>query len=128
MNLSKAGGIPASLPKKGKGRSKLSTYHPSLFVYEDCLLPRYEQLGRACLKENPLLRPTFEEVLRELEAIRGEWEGKANGEGGEQDADPSMARPPLPWLIPQMSEHDEALIQEEEEEEVQDKEVRLEII
>ena len=80
MHLSKEGGVPASLPKKGKGRSKLSTYHPSLFAYHDCLLPRYEQLGRQCLKESPLLRPTFDEVLRELQSIKAEWDSKVTAD------------------------------------------------
>ena len=59
------------------GNSRLG--HPNLFNYcveegtavESYVVPpAYIDLGRACISENPLERPTFEEILRMLAGIK----------------------------------------------------------
>ena len=52
-----------------------TSFHPNLFTYADTsgpassVPPLYIALGRACVAENPLNRPTFDEVLKILEIV-----------------------------------------------------------
>ena len=67
--------------KKAGGR--LAAFHPGLFVYNtaaddgsaSAAVPKsvpesYIALGRACVSDDPLVRPTFEDIIRELENVK----------------------------------------------------------
>ena len=63
-----------------KGGSRLAITHPNLFTYADnigpasSVPPSYIALGRACVAEDPLQRPTFDEVLSALEGMQRDAE------------------------------------------------------
>ena len=66
--------------KKKNGGGHLPAFHPNLFTYTtgrgpaSTVPPSYIALGRACVAENPLVRPTFDEVLGALEVVRRDSE------------------------------------------------------
>ena len=63
-----------------EGGSRLPAFHPNLFTYvvasgpASTVPPSYITLGRACVAEDPLQRPTFDEVLKALENVRRDAE------------------------------------------------------
>ena len=67
---------------KKKGGGRLTAFHPNLFTYAGdsvgshavTVPPSYIALGRACVAEDPLQRPTFDEVLSALEVVRRDAE------------------------------------------------------
>ena len=64
------------------GGSRLTASHPNLFTYADnsvsgqavTVPPSYIALGRACVAEDPLQRPTFDEILSALTVVRRDSE------------------------------------------------------
>ena len=64
------------------GGSLLTASHPNLFTYADnsvsgqavTVPPSYIALGRACVAEDPLQRPTFDEILSALTVVRRDSE------------------------------------------------------
>ena len=60
--------------------SHIAFFRPNLFTYVDSsspastVPPSYIALGRACVAEDPLKRPTFDEVLFGLEGVRRDSE------------------------------------------------------
>ena len=66
--------------KNKKGGSRLPAFHPNLFTYvvtcgpAAAVPPSYVALGRACVEEDPLQRPTFDEILSALEVVRRDAE------------------------------------------------------
>ena len=65
-----------------KAGNRLTAFHPGLFVYNTSAadggtaavptsVPEsYISLGRACVSEDPLARPTFEDIVKELENVK----------------------------------------------------------
>jgi hypothetical protein len=82
-------GAGSKAAKKGGGGTRLAAFHPNLFTYNmtsdgsdgggDGVIPAaavpsmvpesYVALGRACVSEDPLARPTFDDIVRELERV-----------------------------------------------------------
>ena len=66
--------------KMKEGGSRLPAFHPNLFTYvvasgpASTVPPSYIALGRACVAEDPLQRPTFDQVLKALELVRRDSE------------------------------------------------------
>ena len=71
-------GARAAQEAAGEVKGRLTAFHPNLFTYAgDCVgshavtvPPSYVALGRACVAEDPLQRPTFDEVLKSLKDVR----------------------------------------------------------
>ncbi len=53
-------------PRKGQQ----AAFYPGLFTFDDCAAPAYQQLGRACLAEDPAARPSFPQVQEALQAMQ----------------------------------------------------------
>jgi serine/threonine protein kinase len=59
------GGVGLNLKKFA-----LTRFHADNFSYsEDCLLPEFAELGRACVSDDPLQRPTFVEIIAAIDAM-----------------------------------------------------------
>ena len=59
--------VSSSVPRKGR----YAAFYRGLFSYDDGgPMPAYVALGRACLSEDPLARPTFEEVQEAISAMQ----------------------------------------------------------
>ena len=71
-------GAKATQEAAGEIKGRLTAFHPNLFTYAGdsvgshavTVPPSYVALGRACVAEDPLQRPTFDEVLSALEVVR----------------------------------------------------------
>ena len=70
----------------GADGSPLAFFHPNLFTYApnrgpaSTVPPSYIALGRACVAEDPLQRPTFDEVLYALNGVRRDAEQQVKEE------------------------------------------------
>ena len=84
----------------GADGSPLAFFHPSLFTYApnrgpaSTVPPSYIALGRACVAEDPLQRPTFDEVLYALDGVRRDAERFQEG--------PAMAAASAKFAMPEM--------------------------
>ena len=99
----------AGSKKKGGGGSRLTAFHPNLFTYAGdsvgshavTVPPSYIALGRACVAEDPLQRPTFDEVLSALEVVRRDAE--------RMKEEAAVAATPTTFVMPELEPDPETL-------------------
>ena len=82
LRITGAGSKKKGVSDGAGGGSRLTASHPNLFIYADnsvsgqavTVPASYIALGRACVEEDPLQRPTFDEILSALKGVRRDAE------------------------------------------------------
>eukprot|EP00798_Chlamydomonas_sp_ICE-L_P015533 gene15533-21624_t len=54
----------------GQRGGRSAYYSPGLFTFDDCSVPYYAALGKACISQDPQDRPSFDSIARGIRALR----------------------------------------------------------